>query len=475
MDSNNQQTREINLKALFFVILKKSGIILVVGVILAAGLFCFKMIHNNKNADILDASQRLDGETDVEYSERVLNIQRAEDIINSIDALNGQIENQRQYMTESILMQINAENEAVTTANVVVTVNGNPTSGIDKAILASYSQDLLSGDYLTGLAEELDTDQGYLLELIKVDYSPSSSVVVDPAGDFGSAGTITITVIGPSADYSEQIMDLILDEINTVSAELNDSIAPHSIVVSGKQTFYKVDNNTRDLQYNAINRFETIQKQITTYDDSLKEIASDLGVDNKDSLYSYFSFNSNEQKQTSMGGAIKFAVIGFAAGVFIVLCAVVVDYLFGKKFASQSKFFGRFPKIKRIGVIKPEKKRSAFAVFVDRKTGDDNELTDDNNLKLIAANVKNLTVGMNTVLFTGTSETERINALVSKLGVKADVKESFFTDPACLELISKYDGVIIVEQRNHSDIRLISEELELIDNTNTQLVGAIII
>ena len=475
MDSNAYQTVEINLKDLFLVILKKAGIILVAGLILAGALFAYKYISSSNDANVLDISEKLDGESDIEYSERVQKVGYAEDIIRSIDKLKAQIENQRQYVSDSILMQIDAENEAVTIANLVVTIEDNSTAGIDSALVSSYSQDLGSGDYLIELAKDLGTNPGYLKELIKVDFTASESVVVNSDELFGSAGTIVITVIGPTPDYTDKIMDAVLNEADVLHAELNSTMVPHVVVMTGRQSSYMVDNVTRDMQYDVTKRFETLQKQIDTYDDSLEELASDIGVDNKSNLYAYFAFNDDSWNKSVSSTAIKFAVIGFAVGIFIIAGIIIVDYLFGKKFSSQAKFYSRFPRVEKLGVVKPTNKRSAYIKLMDKKSGDDNSLSDENNYKLMAANIKNLTSGMEKILFIGTAETERIKDLVSKLGVKADVKSSFFEDPTSLESISGYDGIIIVEQRNYSNRKMIAEELRLIDNADTKLIGAIVI
>jgi hypothetical protein len=93
----------------------------------------------------------------------------------------------------------------------------------------------------------------------------------------------------------------------------------------------------------------------------------------------------------------------------------------------------------------------------------------------MSANVKNLTSGMDKVLFTGTADTEKVKELVKALNIKADVKASIFEDPSCLESIADYDGIILVEQRDYSDRKLIAEELELISNADTKLIGAIVL
>ncbi len=468
---------EINIKDLLFVLVRKAGIAFLVGFILSGAMFGYKIFTGTNDSNILDASVRLDGETDAKYMERVQSINRAKDIINSINAINGQIDSQREYVANSVIMQIDAMNEAVTTAQYVITIDDNKTNGMDSALVSSYSQDLMTGEYLADLADELGTEQGYLVELIKVEYDKTTSVVVNTDGTSGNACSFKITVVGPTTDYTDKIMDCILGEVVSVYADLNSNMIPHTIALAGRQSSYTVDSLTRDLQYNAANRFEALQKQIDLYNISLDDLATKLGVSDKEAFYTSFALNDNDDGESgpSLGTAIKFALIAFAFGVLVVMLIVVMDYLFAKRFATQSKFFGRFPGIKKIGVARPAGKRSAIIKFIDRKTGDDSALSDENSNKLLAANIKNLTAGMGKVLFTGTAEVSKIKDLVKELDIKADVKASFFEDPSCLESVSEYDGIIIVEQRDYSDCKLVNEELKLISNTSAKLIGAVVI
>ncbi len=475
MDNNEQRPIEINLKDLLFVILRKTGIILFAGIVFAGAIFGYKTFRVSNDVDILDTSIQYDGESDADYQERVLKVNRAQDLIQSNDVLNNQIENQRQYVTNSILMQINTENEAVTTANLVVTIDGNQATGVDMALVSSYAQDISSGVYLSGLAEEMDTNQGYLAELIEVNYKTSSSVVVDSADASGSAGTIAIEVVGPTTELTNKIMDLILEQVEVKHAELDETMISHIVTLVGRQNSYIVDNDTRDSQYNAANRFESLQKQISTNEEALDTIASELNLSGADSLYEYFSFNDGSESSLSVKTAFKYAAFGFVAVVAIGIFVVVIKYVFGRKFSTQAKFFGRFIGLSKIGVTKPLGRRSRFEQFIDLKTDDDSTLSEDDNNKLIAANLSNLTLGMEKILVTGTADADKIKDLIKKLGVKADVKESFFADPKVLESVSGYDGVILVEQRNYSDCKLITKEIMLISNTNAKLIGAIVI
>lgn len=477
MNPNAPMNVEIDFKDLVFVIIKKMWLMILVGIVFASALFGFKYTASTNDANVLDISVRLEGESDVAYSQRVQNVNRAKDIVNSMDALNVQIENQRQYVTDSIMMQIDPMNEAVATAQIIITLDDSMTAGMDTALVSSYSQALKSGEYLAELAEELGTEQEYIKELITVSYVSASSVVVNSDEAYGSAAAVTVTIVGPSAEYSDKIMDCVLAELEVAYSELNSAMCPHTITLTDRQSFYMVDNYTRDLQYNAANRFETLQKQIELYDEALEELVPEIGVSSKDNVFAYFSFGDDSwvNNSPSLSGSIKFALVGFLFGAFIVALLVILNYVFGKRFSTQAQFFGRFSLVRRIGVAKPIHKRSGFSALIDKHTGDDNALTEESNNKLIAANIKNLTIGMNKVLVTGTAELARVENLFKSLDVKVEIKDSFFAKPESLETISEYDGVIIVEQRNYSNCRLISEELKLIANSKTKLIGAIVI
>ncbi len=480
MNQNSQQSVVLDVKDLLFVILKRISIVIISGAIFMFLLIGYKLIASYKANDIdesiktLDVTEMLSDETDVSYAERVQNVERARDIVNNISVMNNQIENQRKYVSNCVIMQIDSENEAVTTASLIIEVDGSRTNGADLALVSSYKQYILSGEYLVDISDELNINQGYLTELISVE-SATPSFVANVSDKNANVGIITIKVIGPTIDFTDKIMDSVIENVNYKYAEFNESMLTHEVSFNSRQSSYIVDSITRDKQYNSTNRFETLQQQITNLDKSLDSIATKLGV-SKTNLYAYFSYNDfypSDSAVLSLSSIIKYAVVGFAFGVFVIFVIISLVYIFSKKFSSQAKFFSRFYWVNKIGVVSPEKKRSKYCQYLDKKSGVD--VYSDNNIELIAANITNLSNGLNKVLFTGTADINKINKLVNTIGIKADVKKSIFADPMCLKNLSEYDGVIIVEQRDYSDCKVVAEELKLISNAPTKLLGAIIL
>jgi hypothetical protein len=471
----------VDIRDLLYVILKKIGIIFLVSLIFAGVLGGYKFLSTRKVAEtnvssILDASERLSGESDAKFSERQLDVNHANDLVNSIKALNRQIENNREYVSDSVLMQIDSEKEAFTCVNLIVNSNSEQTSGVDMALASTYRQYILSGDYLSPVSEDMGISQGYITELFSVNID-TSSVNVSDVDDNGSMRVVSVKVIGPSIEFTDRIMDIILESVESKCVELNRTLIPHTVTVTAKQSSYNVDYSTRDKQTSITYRFESLQQQITNYDKSLDIVAAKLGV-SKTSIYSYFECDPDlfsPVATSPIKSVLKFALIGFVFGLVIVIFIISFIYIFGSKFSTQGKFFNIFNTLYKIGVVKPENRRSKFSSFIDRKTGDDNCMSTENSIKVLSANIKNLTSEFSKLLITGTAEVSKIEKLVKDLDINADVKANFFVDPKGLETISKYDAIVLVEQRNYSDCNLVAEELRLVENSRVKLIGVVII
>ena len=484
--NNIKERNSININDLIYLLLKKIVIILLSGIILAGIFGGYKYFTVKKSsavswssnaATVLDISEKRPGETDAAYEERVLSVNHAKDLVNSISVLNSQIDSNRRYVANSVLMKIDSENEAFTTTNLVISLDNNKTNGDELALLSTYRQYILSGVYLSGVSEELGIDQAYISELITASYETGSAAVIDNSSNSGTTCIITVTVIGPATEFTNRITDSILESVDTKHSELNNSITAHTVTVASRQSAYIVDNTTRDRQYNYNIRFEVLQQQINNYDLSLDTVAAKIGV-SKTNIYSYFAFDNSDIVQNSTSAlkpAVKYSIVGFALGVFCALMVISVNYILSNKFSTQGKFFSRFYMIEKIGVTKPVNRRSKYVTFINRKSGDDDCMSEDNSMKLLSNNIKNITSDMNMVLFTGTADISKIEELVKKLNIKATVKPSFFSDPSGLEEISKYDGVILVEQRNYSNCKYVAEEIKLIENSKTKLIGAVVI
>ena len=484
MMNPSEEESSISIRDLLYAILKKIGIILVVALLLSVVLFAYKFFKKTQSSNVLDTSIRLSGETDVQFQTRVQNVDRAKDIVQAISRVNGQIENQRKYITDSVFMQINAENEYESTVQVVIKLKESDSTGSDSALISAYNLDIEAGDYLNDYAFETGIKADYIKELMTFTFSPYDSNVTALDNEVNRTISMYVRIKGPSQEFIDRVSDIVVEEFNRKYDELNKSVVPHTMNVIGVQKNVKVDSVTRDSQVNQTARLETLQKQVVSYYDSLDVVAKNLGLSGKDELLSHFNdiesgisvVSSGEvSAKSKIKPSLKFAVIGFAAGLVFVTVVIILAYVFAKKVATQAQFFSVFTDVKKIGVMKPSAKRSKLVTCLDIKTDDDTKMSAENNKKLILANYDNLTRDLKKVLITGTGDKKAMGDAVKSIGIKGDFKPDIFSNPDILKDISGYDGVVLLEQRKVSLYRNVANEISLINNSGVDIIGAIII
>ncbi|MBQ6017321.1 MAG: hypothetical protein IJL19_05500 [Clostridiales bacterium] len=484
MMNPSEEESSISIRDLLYAILKKIGIILVVALLLSVVLFAYKFFKKTQSSNVLDTSIRLSGETDVQFQTRVQNVDRAKDIVQAISRVNGQIENQRKYITDSVFMQINAENEYESTVQVVIKLKDSDSTGSDSALISAYNLDIEAGDYLNDYAFETGIKADYIKELMTFTFSPYDSNVTALDNEVNRTISMYVRIKGPSQEFIDRVSDIVVEEFNRKYDELNKSVVPHTMNVIGVQKNVKVDSVTRDSQVNQTARLETLQKQVVSYYDSLDVVAKNLGLSGKDELLSHFNdiesgisvVSSGEvSAKSKIKPSLKFAVIGFAAGFVFVTVVIILAYVFAKKVATQAQFFSVFTDVKKIGVMKPSAKRSKLVTCLDIKTDDDTKMSAENNKKLILANYDNLTRDLKKVLITGTGDKKAMGDAVKSIGIKGDFKPDIFSNPDILKDISGYDGVVLLEQRKVSLYKNVANEISLINNSGVDIIGAIII
>ncbi len=488
MESSKNESSEVYIKVrdLIYVLLKNLGIILIAGIVLGGALFGYRFAKKTTTANVLDTTVRISAsETDKEYQTRVGNVERARDIVDAIGELNEQIDNQRHYVSDSVFMKIDPENEYESTTQILITLEDSSTSGLDMALVSAYERDIRGGSFLDEYSEKIGTRPDYVKELIifTSDAPEYSFISVN-----NYAISMYIRVYGPTYEFTKDVMDLVIAEVQGINAELSKSVAPHKVTVLGTQEVVKYDPQSRDYQVNHTGKLETLQKQIATYYDSLDSVADVLGVKRND-IINYFEANervvvdgipsdyaeSDVSTMSMIKSSLKYAVLGFLAGAFIVVLFYILKYIFGKKIITQAQFFSVFGGIKKIGVLKPSGNRCKYTEFIEIKAEDDSRMSADNTKKLISANYGNLTRDLGKVLITGTADKKKMDETVKALGLKGDYKPDIFSDPDILTAVPDYDGVVLIEQRGVSTFKNVSNEIELISNGGTKIVGAVII
>ena len=490
MESTKNYESEINIKDLILAVMKKLGVMIIAGAVLGGAMGSYKVLKRIKTNDVLDARTKLsDSETDVQYELRVQNINKARVYAEMIDNLNLQVDHQRDYIANSIYMQIDAENVYQSTAQITLTLQNNDTNGIDSALFGAYEREVKAGNYLDEYAKKIDKKSDYVKELITFSSSAAGNTIISMDNGVNRVGSMYISVVGPSREFCDEVMELVISKVQSVYEDLNTTVSPHTISLVGIQQIQKIDNGIRDSQISHTGTINSLQNQITTYNEQLDKVAKELGLSDKEAILEYFEEHPDVKvngipsatsevtvsRWSNIKPGIKYAAVGFVAGAFLIAALVVLKYIFGRRFTNQAQFFGVFPMIKKIGVLKPSGKRSKYDKFIDVKAEDDTKMSDDNNKKLISANYANLTRDYKKILITGTGDEKAMSDCVKSLGLKGDYKPDMFSNPDVLALVPEYEAVVLIEQRNYSLFKNVDKEINLIANGGTPIIGSIII
>ena len=493
MLDTNENDSMFSLKDLLYSVLRNLGIVLIVAIVLGGALFAYKITRKNNSVisfnNALDTSVQYDDESDVEYQLRVQKVGRAKDLAVTINRVNSQIEHQRRYLTDSVYMQIDAENVFETKVQYVVSMDDNAVAGVDRALVNAYQNAVYSGTYLDDYANGHNIKPDYIKEVIYFESAVSDSTIVSTEAGASKAASFTVRIIGPTSEFTDDVAALVQERVKSSVDQLKNKVADHKLTLVAVQDNVKVDASIRDNQANQTTRIETLQKQVIGFNDALDQIASDLYLSGKEDILGYFAdeadalvsdaaLTDNTVEVTSGGdlkSSVKFGAIGFIAGFFVVAVILILAYVFGKKVTTQAQFFGKFKSVKKIGVLKPTGNRCKYTEYIDVKSEDDSKLSAENVNKLISNNYANIIKGLDKVLITGTGDKKAMEETVKKLGLKGDFKPDIFNDPDVLKDIPDYDAVVLLEQRKVSLYKDIANEIDLIGNAGTNIIGAIII
>ena len=476
MNEDTTQTVEIDLKDLFCYVFKHTTALLVAAVIfgIAGAGFSYVKQTNESSApvaSILDTTVKQPGESDEAYYNRVANIERANDIMDNIAVLTEQVEIQNDYLSNSVYMQIDPLNTATSRVQVIITCDSNIVGGLD-SLYNAYLLDITKGDYLKSVADELGYTQGAVQELIGGYLTTTGLSYTDSQEQMG---TLNVYVFGPSVDETELIMDAVVAEIESVAKDYNSSIMSHTVSVVGRQSTVGYDSGVKNTQLDSVTTLNTIQTQINNLNSNLDNIAKTLGLTDRMDFYNPVNAAGATDNSISIKSCIKYGLVGFIFGFILVTGIIVVIYMFGRNIVSQSQFFSLFRDLDSVGVCKPSNKRSKLQLMLDCLSNDDSSLSEENTNKIISANLCNLTKDAKKTLVTGTIDSDEIKEVLKNLNINADVKLDMFNDPSVLKSVSEYDGVVLVEKRGFSKKKTVKEQIRLLKNSGTKIIGAIIL
>lgn len=489
--TNEDEESEINLLDLLYHILRRWRSILLFAVLFCLLLGGFKLV---KGISTLGSADLKEEQKNYESQLEGYTISK-EHLENQIQELTDAIQDKEDYYDHSVLMKLDPKKSYKGTVTFVVTDAGEVPSAeanrdlslaIDRklnSVLGSYIALIQNGTILRDIQNELTSklDQKYLAELIytQVDYQSK---------------LLHITVVGADKQQVQSISDAIVQGLQNASVQMNARVAAHrlellsSFVGNDADAYIPIGMipeagaNTIDASYQT--SIEELQKN---YTNSITDMQNQLLECNK-------QMSELEGPEPPVGASrtsvlkegIKYGIIGFIAGAFILAFVYALQYLLCGKLMDSDELNDRYGILLLGDYHAPlHAHLNRIDQWIDRMNG----ITEDKRsvervCALSAANIMAQVGAANRpkLLLMGNAKSGDFDAAATVLSEKlcsrgidviaaGNVNES----ASAIEKLQQAEQVVLIEQRGASRQQDIQKELLTLRKLEKKIVGAIVL
>lgn len=453
--------RELNLKALCFCVARKWKWMLVAALVLALALGAFR---GWKSLSAVMDGQYL-AALKAAYEDSFADYQNQFAALNTkINHVQDDIRNHKAYMEESVLMRIDYRNTWTATIQLYIATEENDFvsgagTGYTRAdlIADAYRNLLLDNRELAAIGEKLNIAPQYLRELI--------SVPLPTYHEYQEGPLVTVTVRGKDAESVQSMMDALLGSLNTIRDEIADSMGKHTMNTVSTNVIAVVDENVADAQEDAADRLLDYVDYLEKYRYDLNQLSvpgmPDLSV------------------SSAIKSAIKYAVVGFLGGVFLVAAVACVSFAVGDKVYSAEELKSRFG-LAVLGKISfKNKKRCCIDRLLDRWENR-GKTEEQGALAVAVANIANHCPENATLLVAGMAGEADVEKIVEALtralpGTAVIFGGSLLESLPAIKGLTKCDAVLLVERCGLSRYSQIDAQLEAVKGVNKQLLGCVVL
>lgn len=294
------QTMQIRIKDILALIVRYAKPIIIFTIICAILFGCYAGYKGYSDVYVVSDSDYYRELSEYNAQKKTINLQ--------IEQTQQLIDSERQYVSDSLLMQIDPNNEYVT--NVYAAISGIDTSSVGKMIA--------SGDVAESyLANRIASLYGAYWETIDLNealktssFENYSNKYLREVVEFSSeeTGVLAISVIGSDPDETESLANAMFNVLLNYKDTVATNSYDHSLNLIGSSTKTVIDKELNDIQ----------QNHYTLISDNVKVLEGQ-----KSSL-------SALNAPDSIGkNIVKFVLIGFVLGAFISICWVVISNFLG--------------------------------------------------------------------------------------------------------------------------------------------------
>ena len=379
---------------------------------------------------------------------------------------------QLEYNEKSVLMQIDPLREFHASFELYVYYDyqimpnmAYQNIDLSDRILKAYATYMTNGELQQYVIDNVsyEIERRYLSEILSVSV------------DYGN-NMISVSVRQQSAEYCQEILNLVREALMIKYKDINTTIAEHTI------------SSTNAAAY------ETVNLSLQETQKANRQAVTNLDITMQETNEAYLEWKLEPEPQAEytlievIKNAIKLLIIGGIVGG--VVCAVIVAFgaLMSGKLLNPKDIKNRFG-LRVIGELPCKREKKPFA-FVSRwfsKFGGITVTPEDYTrlAKMVGSSVKSDLASREEaatwkkIAFTGTVDVEELKNTVKALGIDgaytcicaADV----LTNADSIDKVAGADCVVLVEKQEQTVLADVTKELEALKAWNKTVLGVVVV
>ena len=465
--TNLDQERIVTVSDLLKEIVRRIGLVIILGIIVAALCCGYKYVKDSKAAK---AANSEDTTTSVKLTDE------EQTDVNNVISVQDNMKEQQEYLDNSVLMQINAYDESRVTLQYRIITGDKQVS---KDLLSAYDNYVTNGSLAQDMISHgVDMDLQYLTELLsfekdsdKEDNSDSTVITDTPALTF------EIRVIHKNQKSCEKLAAVIPECLSDFEQTLQESTGAHELNLVDQSYAEVVDQGLWTYKIDRVNSVVSMQERV----DSLKEkLSADQVALVEKNLQKADKKDDTKKEVVKAHISKKYAVLGFGIGIILAILYIVISYIW-RGTINNEKDVTYLYGVQLMGTLKGKNKKNALLRLCDKLRG---KKPVDFSVEeaIVCADVagycsKKQIQKLLLLSSEEVTETAWIHTLVKKLkeaGVEAEVETDILSSAAAREKAAGYEVAVLIAQVRRSAYDTIEQELGFCELQNIQIAGAIV-
>lgn len=368
------------------------------------------------------------------------------------------IENQNDYLTHSVLMQLDPFGfyEAGLTVYADTDYHILPqmqyqNPNMTSSVLTGYKTALCGSQTVQLLADATSIPYEYVSELITIAISEETDALIINARHFDAEG-------------AQKMIDLIAEHIQTMQPDIASAVAEHQVQTVIRNATPQTDSDLLTTQKAEMDRLTTMLNTLKTVQEKQTALTPPTAED------------------ASVSGTIKnavvFFVIGGILGALLSVAFYWVAYIASDRVYSARTLANRCG-IKVLGCISGTPRKRHLDHWLRKLEGRSvNDI--DKQAALLAINIRNRCRETKHLLVVSDTKQDAKEQIVQALrntlsGIRLDDCGSLLQDATALEVLADCDTVLLIEQCGHSLYSHVEQETKIICDCGKQLIGCVLL